>query len=107
MEKINATLRGVTLSAINGRYDQLLVTMAVSECEINGKKKSFPIPSVVTVSLEPYRMIVPLNDKHALVTRGSEVEFEITNPEGVLKAKLLRVKEHETALSLEDFMASL
>ena len=107
MKEIKATLRGVTLAAVNGRYDQLLVTMAVGECEINGEKRCFPLPPVVIVSLEPYRMIVPLNDKHALITRGSEVEFEITNPEGTLKAKLIKVKEHKSALSLEDFMASL
>ena len=81
MKQVDLTLKGVTLGFKNGAYDQLLVTMAVCSCIVHGEndvEKKFSVPPMVEVCVEPYRLVVPLNDKHALITRGSEVEFRVT-----------------------------
>ena len=109
MKEKDLTLRGVTLSAGNGSNDQLLVTMAIGEVVNNaiGERQTFPVPQVVTLSLEPYRLVIPLKDKCALVARGSEAEFHVSGTEDKPKVEFVRAKEFKTALSFEDFLASL
>lgn len=104
---MNGIIKGITLEAKNGRYDQLLVKMAVGEIEINGEKHFFPKPRVVTLSLEPYRMVIPLKEKSALVAHWSEVEFRISDADGSLKVELAKVKELTSVPMLEEFIASL
>lgn len=107
MKQVDLTLKGVTISFANGSYDQLFVTMAVCSCinhNENDAQTDFPVPPLVTVDIEPYRLVVPLNDKHALITRGSEVEFRVSGEK--MKAKVVKVKERESC-SCQDFVASL
>ncbi len=91
----------------NGRYDQLLVTMSVSEIIYeDGAKQNFSVPPLVTVSVEPYRMVIPLNEKYALTRNGSAVEFEVTGTLGALKATLLRVEERQDC-ELKNFIEAV
>ena len=109
MKEFDLTLTGVTHSAKNGRYDQLLVTMAVSSCVENGAdgaKVDFSVPPLVTVSIEPYRLVIPLNDKFALTRSGSEVVFRITGSLDSLKVTMVKVSERKD-VSLEDFISSV
>ena len=108
MKEIDVTLKGSTHGAKNGRYDQLLVTMSVSECINNesGDKRNFPIPELTTVSIEPYRMVVPLNEKCGLIRHGSEVEFRVTGTIEEPKVALVKVGEREPR-PLSDFLAAL
>ncbi len=109
MKKIDVTLKGVTHASKNGRYDQLIVTMSVSECVMNnenGAKWNFPVPPLVTVSIEPYRMVIPLNNKYALIQNGSEVEFRVTGTIDEPKVTLVKVVERKER-SLTDFLTAL
>lgn len=106
MKQIEATLKGVTHSSENGRYDELIVTISVSSCVINGVQKDFPMPPLVSVSIEPYRMVIPLNDKYALTRNGSEVEFHVTGTIEEPQVTLIKVIERKN-LKLEDFLASV
>lgn len=109
MKEIDVTLKGVTHAAKNGRYDELIVTMSVSECIMNsenGAKWSFPMPPLVTVSIEPYRLVIPLNDKYALTRNGSEVEFHVTGTPDDLKVVLVKVAERKDR-PLKEFMEAL
>lgn len=106
MKQIEATLKGVTHSSENGRYDELIVTISVSSCVINGVQKDFPMPPLVRVSIEPYRMVIPLNDKYALTRNGSEVEFNVTGTLEEPKVTLAKVVERKDC-SLTDFLAAL
>lgn len=111
MKQIDVILQGVTHAFANGDdyRDQLFVTMAVSSCVINsenGAKWNFPIPPLVTVCIEPYRMVIPLNDKYALTQNGSEVEFRVTGTVDDLKVKLLKVVERKDR-SLKSFIEAL
>ena len=109
MKEIDLTLKGVTHYAQNGEYDQLLVTMSVSSCVMNsenGAEWKFPIPPLVTVLIEPYRLVIPLNDKWALIRNGSEVEFRVTGQPDNLKVTLIRVQERKD-ISLKDFLPLL
>jgi hypothetical protein len=106
MKELDVTLKGLTLAFANGRPDQLLVTMAVSERIEDGKSEIYPMPKVVTVSLEPYRMIIPLNDKHALITWGSQVEFHITGTEDEPKAEFVWAKERSKTFTLKEFLVT-
>ncbi len=103
MEK-DIILKGLTLTFANGRPDQLLVTMAVSVRIENGKEEIYPIPEIATLSLEPYRQVISLNDKHALVSWGSEVEFHVTGTDDELKVALIRAKERKNPLSLKELI---
>lgn len=108
MKEVDLTLKGVTHTAKNGRYDQLIVIMSVSEFINNetGDKQNFPIPPLVAVSVEPYRLVIPLNEKYALMRNGSEVEFRVTGKPDELKAVMVKVQER-TAVLLENFISEL
>ena len=109
MKEIDIALKGVTHHAKNGEYDQLLVTMMMSSCVMNsegGAKWDFPFPPLVTALIEPYRLVIPLNDKYTLTRNGSEVELRATGPADNPKVTLVRVLERKD-VALKDFLPSL
>ena len=108
MGTFDLTLKGVTCGWASGSYNQLFVTVAVGSCVMhseNDAKWKFPTPPLVKVSIEPFRQL-PINDKHALITSGSEVELHVTGTLEALQAEVVRVVER-TDRSLKDFLSSL
>ena len=108
MGTFDFTLKGVTCGWASGSYNQLFVTVAVSSCVIhseNDAKWKFPTPPLVKVSIEPFRHL-PIDDKHALITSGSEIELHITGTPEELQAEVVHVVER-TDRPLSDFLSSL
>ena len=103
-------MKGVTTGWASGEYDELIVTVAVNSCKVLnqlGVEWTFSQPPLITVSISPYRMVIPLNDKHALITAGSYVEMRITGESAdKLKAVVMKVEERKARL-LSDFAAVL
>lgn len=108
MNTFDLTLKGVTCNWASGNYNQLFVTVAISSCVMHNESDAtwkFPMPPLVTVSIEPFRHL-PINDKHALITCGSEVELHITGTPDDIHAEVVKVVER-AARPLKDFLASL
>ncbi len=108
MTTFDLTLKGVTSNWANGNYNQLFVTVAVSSCVMHNENDAtwkFPVPPLVTVSIEPFRHL-PINDKHALITRGSEVELHVTGTPDKLNAEVVKVVERADR-PLKDFLLAL
>jgi len=108
MKTFDLTLKGVTVGWASGTYNQLFVTVAVCSCVMhneNDAKWKFPVPPIVKVSIEPFRHL-PIDDKHALITNGSEVELHVTGTLDELQAEVISVVERADR-PLKDFLVSL
>lgn len=108
MKQVDLTLYGVTSNWASGSYNQLFVSVAVVSCVMHHKKDAtwnFPTPPLVTVSIEPFRHL-PIDDKHALITRGSEVVLHVTGTTENPQTEVVSVKERSDR-PLTDFLEAL